>query len=81
MHVLRVSENELEQFAQSWVLSWKSVCLPTNTRVAGTTYRFESERPEKMLLKIENRGVHPTLLKCRSVRDKAGSLLLDGRYA
>ena len=27
--MLRVSENELEQFAQSCVLSWKSVCLPT----------------------------------------------------
>ena len=30
MHVLRVSENELEKFAQSCVLSWKSVCLPTD---------------------------------------------------
>ena len=28
--MLRVSENELEQFAQSCVLSWKSVCLPTD---------------------------------------------------
>ena len=27
--MLRVSENDLEQFAQSCVLSWKSVCLPT----------------------------------------------------
>ena len=31
--MLRVSENELEQFAQSCVLSWKSVCLPTETLI------------------------------------------------